>query len=125
MKNRNTLLLFVAAAAVIGALFVIPAFGQTNEIEPAPEAEWVPPCGGYWDGETWSFPEGEEPWWYEEGVEPPCYDPETGEYTPRNPDGCGGGYCWSDDAEAPVRRGGCGGGRRGGGSRRGGGYGNS
>ena len=122
MKNKSILLLFAATAAIIGALFVMPAFGQTPE--PEPETTWVPPCG-IWDGETWSFEEGQEPWWYEEGIEPPCYDPETGEYTPRNPDGYRGGNCWSEDGEAPTRRGGCGGGRRSGGYRRGGNNGTS
>lgn len=111
MKTKNVALMLVAVAAVIGALVVIPTFAQT--VEPEPEAEWYPPCGN-WDGEASTFEEGEEPWWYEEGVEPPCYDPETGEYTPRNLDGYGGGYCWDEDGEAPSgRRGGCGGGRRG------------
>jgi hypothetical protein len=111
MKNKSAALI-LATAAIIGALVIIPAFAQTAE--PEPEAEWCPPCGN-WDGEIWTFEEGEEPWWYEEGIEPPCYDPETGEYTPRNPDGVGGGYCWDEDGESPsTRRGGCGGGRRGG-----------
>ena len=112
MNNKSYVHMVLALAAIIGALVIIPAFAQT--VEPELETEWTPPCG-YWDGEAWNFEEGQEPWWYQEGAEPPCYDPETGEYTPLNPNGYRGGNCFGNDGEAPYNgRGGCGAGRCGG-----------
>ena len=109
MKQKNILLILAATAIITGALYVIPVFAQEPE---AVEPEWVPPCSM----------DGEGPWWLDENAEPPCIDPETGEFTPMNPDCDGDGPWWMEEGATPPRRGGGygkgrGNGRRGGGCR--------
>lgn len=88
MYNRKTLLALVGVALVLaGTLYLAPALAYPYWYQPTEEGEASPPyqyshC--YVNG-TWTR--------YENGtLQPPCWDPETGEYTPRyngtRPDWC-------------------------------------
>jgi len=88
MNNRKTMLALAGVALVLaGTLYLAPVLARpywyqsTEDSEAAP----VPPYAHCYVNGTWTRDENGT-------LQPPCWDPETGEYVPRNngtrPDWC-------------------------------------
>jgi len=84
MNNRKTLLALMGIALVLaGTLYLIPALAHPIWYEPTEEGEDTPPYQHCYVNGTWT---------QDGDLQPPCWDSETGEYTPRyngtRPDWC-------------------------------------
>jgi len=119
MYNRKTMLALAGVALVLaGTLYLAPALAYPYWYQSAEDGETVPPYFShcYVNG-TWTRDENGT-------LQPPCWDPETGEYVPRN-NGTRPSWCPYSGGQTGQGTGGLGGMMQGfgGGLRRGGGCG--
>ena len=100
MKSRKTMLALMGVALVLaGTLDLVPALARPYWYEPTEDGEDAPPYQHRYVNGTLTW---------DETLQPPCWDPETGEYTPRY-NGTQPDWCPYEDGQTGQRTGDLGG----------------